>query len=235
MSHFVLVPGAWLGSWAWDRVVPLLEETGHSVTAVALPGLGDGVEGANGQKIDLDTHADAVAAAVEAAPAGADVVLVSHSYSGLPVLQAVDRLDGRVSRVVHVDSAVAETGQAFLDDSSQWARERLAAVAEAGGWWRPEIDQFEGQGFSDADRDMLSRRCRPHPGGTLTQPLHLSRPLGAVPTTYLHCLQDSTELDPDTAALAARHGWRVVHLDSGHWPMLTTPRMLVDALLAVPA
>lgn len=231
MAAFVLVPGAWLGSWVWERVVPLLEEAGHSAHPVTLSGLAERADEADG--VDLDTHARDVVAAVEAAAADvAAVVVVSHSYAGMPVLQAVDRLGERVAQVVHVDSAVAEDGRAFLDGSSDWAQETLAAIEQAGGVWPPDPDQFEGQGFSDADRDLLSRRCTPHPGATLTQPLRLEHSLGAVPTAYVHCLQDTPELDAGTADLARRHGWQVVDLDSGHWPMLTTPRMLADTLLA---
>ena len=136
MAAFVLVPGAWLGSWVWERVVPLLEEAGHSAHPVTLSGLAERADEADG--VDLDTHARDVVAAVEAAAADvAAVVVVSHSYAGMPVLQAVDRLGERVAQVVHVDSAVAEDGQAFLDGSSDWAQETLAAIEQAGGCGRP--------------------------------------------------------------------------------------------------
>src|SRR6266480_3700424 len=35
----VLVPGFWLGAWAWDEVAAALRADGHKVTAVTLPGL----------------------------------------------------------------------------------------------------------------------------------------------------------------------------------------------------
>jgi hypothetical protein len=35
----VLVPGFWLGAWAWDDVVAALRADGHDVTAITLPGL----------------------------------------------------------------------------------------------------------------------------------------------------------------------------------------------------
>ena len=34
MTTFVLVPGAWKGSWAYESVVPLLEGAGHTVHAL---------------------------------------------------------------------------------------------------------------------------------------------------------------------------------------------------------
>ena len=35
----ILVPGFWLGAWAWDEVADLLRADGHDVTALTLPGL----------------------------------------------------------------------------------------------------------------------------------------------------------------------------------------------------
>ena len=38
MTNFVLVPGAWLGAWAWDAVAALLRAEGHGVYPVTLSG-----------------------------------------------------------------------------------------------------------------------------------------------------------------------------------------------------
>lgn len=41
MAEFVLVPGAWLGAWAWDEIVPHLRSAGHGVHPLTLSGLAD--------------------------------------------------------------------------------------------------------------------------------------------------------------------------------------------------
>ncbi|MBA3567312.1 MAG: alpha/beta hydrolase, partial [Actinobacteria bacterium] len=38
-APIVLVPGFWLGAWAWDEVAAALRADGHDVTALTLPGL----------------------------------------------------------------------------------------------------------------------------------------------------------------------------------------------------
>ena len=38
-APIVLVPGFWLGAWAWDEVADALRADGHEVTALTLPGL----------------------------------------------------------------------------------------------------------------------------------------------------------------------------------------------------
>lgn len=40
MSNYLLVHGAYVGGWAWEKVVPLLEQKGHIVKAPDLPGHG---------------------------------------------------------------------------------------------------------------------------------------------------------------------------------------------------
>ncbi|WP_435811626.1 hypothetical protein [Streptomyces decoyicus] len=39
MATFVLVPGAWLGSWAWEATAHVLRERGHAALPVTLTGL----------------------------------------------------------------------------------------------------------------------------------------------------------------------------------------------------
>src|SRR5262249_10351309 len=41
MTAFVLVPGAWLGAWAWRDVADLLTKAGHDVASVTLTGLAE--------------------------------------------------------------------------------------------------------------------------------------------------------------------------------------------------
>ena len=38
-APILLVPGFWLGAWAWDEVVADLRADGQYVTALTLPGL----------------------------------------------------------------------------------------------------------------------------------------------------------------------------------------------------
>ena len=43
MATFVLVPGMWLGGWAWHDVAEALRVAGHRVYPVTLTGLGERV------------------------------------------------------------------------------------------------------------------------------------------------------------------------------------------------
>ena len=55
MATFVLVPGAWLGGWAWRDVAARLRAMGHDVYPITLTGLGERVHLAR-PEVDLETH-----------------------------------------------------------------------------------------------------------------------------------------------------------------------------------
>jgi hypothetical protein len=59
-APIILVPGFWLGAWAWDEVAAALRAGGHDVNALTLPGL----ESADIERsaITLSDHVDAITA-----------------------------------------------------------------------------------------------------------------------------------------------------------------------------
>src|SRR4051812_33582140 len=116
MTNFILVPGMWLGAWAWDAVAEPLRAAGHDVTAVTLGGLAERAdEAGSAGGVTLESHIDDV---VAAAGDRAAVTLVAHSYGCFPVRGAVERLGDRVTRVVYVDSGPVPDGTAQADFSA---------------------------------------------------------------------------------------------------------------------
>ena len=97
----VLVPGFWLGAWAWDEVAATLRGGGHDVTALTLPGLESA--DADRSSITLSDHVDAICDAVQAA--GPPVVLAVHSGAGMTGYAATDRIHEQVAAMVYVDTA----------------------------------------------------------------------------------------------------------------------------------
>ncbi|MEV0972211.1 alpha/beta fold hydrolase [Microtetraspora glauca] len=227
MAKFVLVAGAWLGSWAWDEVVPELRAAGHGTHPLTLSGLAD----KQGVPAGQQTHVQDIVDEVEHHDLR-DVILVGHSYSGIPVGQAAERIGDRLARVVFVDSNVPADGESFV---SSWPDGRAmveAAIAENGGFWPPlTADDYDGQGLTGEQIARIVGGSTPHPGATLTEPAVLARPLGELPATYIKCLLDGDKVGDDVAALLTSEHWRLVEMDTGHWPMFSRPRELARILL----
>ena len=104
MGEFVLVPGARLGAWAWDAVAERLRDGGHAVYAVTLSGLAER-QGPGSERVGQQQHVDDIVSVIEGNDLY-DVVLVGHSYSGIPVGQAAGQIGDRLRRVVYVLSLI---------------------------------------------------------------------------------------------------------------------------------
>ncbi|MCF3964796.1 alpha/beta fold hydrolase [Streptomyces fuscigenes] len=226
MTNFVLVAGAWLGAWAWDDVVAPLREAGHGAYPLTLSGLAE----RRGEAAGQGTHVRDIVAEVESRDLR-EVVLVGHSYAGIPVGQAAQLIGDRLARVVFLDSDVPVDGESF---ASGWSEEGRAVLEKSfaahDGRWAPSEEEFEGQGLTDEQVRRIVEGCTPHPGASLTEPARLTGPLGGLPATYVKCLLDGPEPPPAVVELLKNDGWRPVEMETGHWPMFSEPRALAALL-----
>src|SRR3954449_13416017 len=133
MATFVLVPGAWHGSWCFEAVVPLLERAGHTVRALTLTGLRPADDDATVASANLDTHAADVLRLLDRARI-TDATLVGHSYGGMVIAAAADRARGRVSRLVHLDAYVPRDGESCWSSTTEWYREAFISGSAASGY-----------------------------------------------------------------------------------------------------
>ena len=78
-APIILVPGFWLGAWAWDEVADTLRADGHDVTALTLPG--PGVEGRRPIRRSR-SRTTSTRSSTRSSAADAPVVLAVHSATG---------------------------------------------------------------------------------------------------------------------------------------------------------
>lgn len=178
----MVVAGAWLGAWAWDEVVSELRAAGHEAHALTLSGLAEKQGVPAGQR----THVRDIVDEVERLGLR-DVVLVGHSYSGVPVGQAAERIGGRLARVVFVDANVPVDGRSFLDGfPSDHIRKTLD---ENGGAWPPlDPADYAGQGLTDEQITRIVTDGTAHPGASsLNRPSWPTRWPTSPPPTSSAC------------------------------------------------
>ena len=161
-APIILVPGFWLGAWAWDEVAEALRADGHQVTALTLPGL-ESPE-ADRSAITLSDHVDAICDAIEAARA--PVVLAVHSATGFSGYAASDRMPDRIAAMVYVDTAPGISPQDALDPDFKGAEKPLV--------WE-DIEKEENlDGLTDEQKETFRRRAVPVPGGVLRESIELT-------------------------------------------------------------
>ena len=222
-TPIVLVPGFWLGAWAWDEVAGLLRADGHDVTALTLPGLESA--DADRSSITLSDHVDAIAQAVEAA--GRPVVLAVHSGTGFSGYVASDRIPTQIAAMVYVDTA---PGIPPLDPDFEGAEKPMS--------WEELSAEENLDGLSDGQLETFRQRAVPEPGGVLRDTVELTNDARLdIPSTVIATGYTSEEykdaMKEGYSWLGGLHEVRNVtwvDLPTSHWPMWSRPKELAEII-----
>jgi pimeloyl-ACP methyl ester carboxylesterase len=223
-APIILVPGFWLGAWAWDQVAASLRGDGHDVTAMTLPGLESA--DADRSSITLADHVDAICKAVIAM--GRPVVLAVHSGAGAPGYAVTDRIPEQIAVMVYVDSGPA-TGALDPDfDAVELPLPSPEKLAE-----EENLD-----GLSEEQLETFRRRAVPEPGAALREAVELTNDARLdVPSTVV-CTGFPSEEIKDAVkkgytwlgGLAELRDVTYVDLPTSHWPMWSRPQELAAVI-----
>ena len=186
-------------------------------------------------KINLTTHVEDVEAAVQAA-GFSEFVLCGHSYGGMVITGVGDRLADSIAGIFYLDALLPEDGQ---------------SVADISGFEPPEgfaLTPFPVEIFGIADPKMarwVSEMMTPHPMGTLTQKLRVTRAYAGIPRK-IHLVSTGFRLRPGglenfratpgnpiqliNERLSREPGWTTVSTYTGHHVMLDDPELVVSLL-----
>jgi pimeloyl-ACP methyl ester carboxylesterase len=219
----------WIGGWAWHDVTAALRSAGHDVFPLTLTGVADRSH-LLGPGVDLDTHTEDIVRLVETEDLR-EVVLVGHSYGGMPVSAAALRLRDRISRVIYVDSGPLPVGTTQQSMSGEPATEGDAVAPRD---WDPGADPVLLAGLDETALTLLRTRATPHPRASVTQPLGARATSRDLPTTLVGCTFPADQIKE---MMAAGHPFfsglteaEVVVVPTGHWPMLSEPAGLAGIL-----
>ncbi|MDR0488951.1 MAG: alpha/beta fold hydrolase [Propionibacteriaceae bacterium] len=233
-SPIILVPGHWLGAWAWDKVVGHLHNAGCQAIPLTLPGLDPQDPERSSRTLDDQATAieDALRQAVDAAKQSA--VLVAHSGANVPVSLVLDRCPELVCHMVWVDSGPAAPGSIFASGTTDLVEMPL-----------PDFDQLAAQasleGLDADDLALFRSHAVPEPSLVLRQAVELSNSQRlAVPTTLVCCSMSSTQImelahsgHPMFAEVVTLQFYNLVDLPTGHWPMWSRPYELATIITKV--
>jgi pimeloyl-ACP methyl ester carboxylesterase len=222
-TPIILVPGFWLGAWAWDDVVGALRADGHDVTALTLPGLESA--DVNRSAITLSDHVDAICDAVRAADA--PVVLAVHSASGFSGYAASDRVPERIAAMVYVDTA---PGKGALDAGFEGVEKPLD--------WKSIEEEENVDGLSEEQKETFRQRAVPTPGGVIREVVDLTNDARLdIPSTII-CTGYTSEQYMD--AVKEGYAWLAgipelrnvtwIDLPTSHWPMWSRPKELASII-----
>ena len=246
-THVVLIPGFWLGAWAWDQVIAALPATGsdveldvHAITPLGLGGdnCGDRDDGDAAVSVTLSDRIDHVASLVDGFMAGdGRVVLVGHSGGG-PVAQGVvDRRRDVIDRVIYVDSGpvIDGTPMSALTVNPP-AGVKTVPLPDWDAWQEAAASL---EGLDDRMRAEFRRRAVAEPADvarsvvTLADSARLSVPATvictSIPSDQLRQLISAGHLPSEIDRV---DDVTYIDLPTGHWPMFSRPADLAEVIAA---
>lgn len=219
----VLVPGFWLGAWAWDEVAAHLREQGYDAHPVTLPGLES--RDADRSAITFADHVDAICDAVAAA--GAPAVLAVHSGAGMTGYAATDKIPEQIAAMVYVDTA---PGKGSVNPEFEGDEMPLPPTWE-------ELDENL-DGISEEQLARFRERAVPEPAAAIRGEWPFANDARReVPSTII-----CTAFTPDEYRKYAAEGYSFLagiaelsdlsweHLPTSHWPMWSRPAELAAIL-----
>ncbi|MBC8153758.1 MAG: alpha/beta hydrolase [Bacteroidetes bacterium] len=228
---YVLVHGAALGKYIWERVQQRLMADGHTVITLDLPGHGEDCTPVD--QITLDTYIQAV---IKAIGDHTDVVLVGHSFGGFVTAQVAEAIPKQIVKLVYLAAPVIQNGQ----NNAEVSQQDLKSVLNPNSVLNEGMIEFPGKWIGLAlcndclpdDVNMLAGKVRPFPLGPLLTPVKLTADhFGTVPKYYILTTQDKTVSYPfQQKMLTWLEFTKTYTLDTSHMPMLSQPTELVRIL-----
>lgn len=236
MTTFVLVAGSYHGGWCWSEVAALLRAGGHDVHAPTLTGLGDRAH-LHGPQVRLATHVEDLARLVHYEDLH-DVVIVAHSYGGVPAGGVVDRMPERFSHAVYFDALIPRDGAATVDLLPAPFGAYFTDRAGADGRIPLAPDSVLRWGLDGHPLlSWVQERLTDQPTATFTDPLPMRAAVeeaGPLPVYVYATVKPTVDLFTGHAEHArTTPGWIYREIDAPHDYMITHPEQtagLLDSL-----
>ncbi|QFZ78398.1 alpha/beta fold hydrolase [Streptomyces fagopyri] len=203
----LLVHGAWHGSWCWDPLRAALDADSWTTRVLDLPSAGDESAG---------IHEDTQVVLRELSAIEGPVVVVAHSYGGVPVTQAVAQAPN-VVHVVYLAAYQLEVGESLLGFHG------AAVAAEPRGVTPPLGDPVRAL-YGDVPQvfaEAAAARLVPQSVKSFSEPVTRAG-WHTVPSTYVVCELDQAVPSASQEDMASRAD-AVHRLPSHHSPFLSMP------------
>jgi len=234
--RYLLVHGSWHGPNCWDQLSPYLEKQGHNVDTFEFPGYGtDGPS-----EVTYRDYYDHLEQAISQYKE--PIVLVAHSMAGIVAGPLSDRLAEKMCHCFFVSAFIPQHGESLLDVARRYEGSQIATVMQFDhSNKRHSLDTERAKEILYHDctkkiKDLAAQKLRPQPFVPHQTPVEWKDDQPAKDKrTYIVCDQDRVLPPVAQLEMATQHGCRVIHMDSGHCPLLSQPKQLAKILMDIPS
>ena len=228
---YVLVHGALLGEFSWNRVAQQLAADGNKVITLDLPG--HGADQTAPESLTLNTYRDAV---IKAIGNNTNVVLVGHSFGGMVISQVAEAIPGKISKLVFLAALIPQNGESASTLTAQDKDSLFGKyVTPTGSTLTFSPDGIQPVFCNDCSADdiaMMKAKLRPEPAAPFGNTVSLTASnYGSVRKYNIMTRQDHAISYGFQQTLNARVTFvKSVTLDTSHVPFFSQPAALTQTL-----
>jgi pimeloyl-ACP methyl ester carboxylesterase len=211
MTTVMLVHGAWHQPTTWAKLETELHALGHATHTPALPSAGE--------HPTSGMHDDAAVLAAELASLAGPVVLLGHSYGGIPITEAAAGA-GNVDRLIYLAAYMPDKGQ------SMYTLHGVPDPEDTGGLFplgdEPRTSLYGD--LPDAEAEQAVSRLVNQTVRSFAEKVDAAA-WRTIPSTYIITEQDKA-IPPALQEQMAAQAAEIRRLPGGHSPFLSQPRRL---------
>jgi len=233
MSVYILLHGAWHGAWCWEKVIPLLQQAGHTVIAPDLPGHGQDTTVRS--LITQATYVQSVGAILVDLPE--KVIVVGHSGAGCLISQLGEYYADNIKKLVYLSAFIPRPQESVCSLLSEqkptaFSQKMVMNIQENAiyfpfGLWR----RFGCQRLDKAHGEAIASRLCVEPLAPWQTPLQIiSGGYEKLPKMVITCRFDRVLPLVTQKAFAQKIMAPIYSLDSDHSPFYSDPHALAALL-----
>lgn len=237
MNTYMLIHGSCHGAWCWNKVISPLQQAGHSVIALDLPGHGSDKTPVS--HISLHSYTDCIVQVLDAQ--SESVILLGHSMGGTAITQAAECRPDKIKMLVYLCAFVPQNGESQRElaqrDPDSLVGQNLTVVADQ-GYCIIREEAIKAALYHDCSIEDITRAqsllC-PEPIAPLVTPVNTTMDnFGRIPKVYIQCLRDRAISPPFQEKMYTSTPFlRVIQMNTSHSPFFSAPEELVAHLISI--
>jgi pimeloyl-ACP methyl ester carboxylesterase len=227
MRNYLLVHGAWHGSWCWDTILEPLGQDNivHTVTYPQMKSVDITFE-------DYVTHICRMIETIEG-----QVTLVGHSFAGFVISEVASRCPKKISELIYINGFVPLAHESLFDITPLLTSQHLTPYLVV-----DEVKQelsiepwsmVETYMYNHTMKDEISLTClRPEPLKPLMEKVSLSEDFPSIPKRAIISCGDLTLSMTDQIHMCERYNMPYILIESDHCPFISVPLQLAQLILS---
>lgn len=237
MKTFILIHGSWHSAWNWHKVTPILENQGHKVYAIDLPGMGR--DKTPIENVTFKSTVEELCKLIDSIQG--KVILVGHSKNGIMISQVAEYRPEKIEKLIYLAAYLIPNKKNQKEYSAQDTKGWLKGyvdIHEKSKSHTLQAEIFKEGLYHDCDEDIteMAKVILSHePIESGNAKLKLTEEnYGSVPRFYIECTDDRAvtpfiqeKMYNETPCL------KVYKMNTSHSPFFSKPKELCDILLEI--